>query len=257
MREFERFNTVCANAYVQPLMASYLVRLRDQLRQRGVACAHLPRAFRRRTDERRERSGLPGPTRRVRSGGRSDLRRRPRRPLRARSGDVVRHGRHDREDQPHRRLAARDGQDVRGRPHRPVQEGQRHADLDPGDRHDRDRCRRRFDRQRRLARPDPDRPAQRRLRARPGELLPRRPRCHGHRREPPARSAAPRHVRGDRHRPLAAAGDRCARAHGRRTARARRRHRRRSGLPRSSTRTWPTPPAPTPSRTARTWAATR
>jgi len=36
MREFERFNTVCANAYVQPLMASYLMRLRDQLRQRGV-----------------------------------------------------------------------------------------------------------------------------------------------------------------------------------------------------------------------------
>ena len=26
MREYERFNTVCANAYVQPLMASYLVR---------------------------------------------------------------------------------------------------------------------------------------------------------------------------------------------------------------------------------------
>ncbi|MGA9277619.1 hydantoinase/oxoprolinase family protein [Ilumatobacter sp.] len=36
MREYERFNTVCANAYVQPLMASYLVRLRDQLRERGV-----------------------------------------------------------------------------------------------------------------------------------------------------------------------------------------------------------------------------
>jgi N-methylhydantoinase A len=38
MREFERFNTVCANAYVQPLMASYLVRLRDQLRDRGATC---------------------------------------------------------------------------------------------------------------------------------------------------------------------------------------------------------------------------
>ncbi|MFK8022595.1 MAG: hydantoinase/oxoprolinase family protein [Ilumatobacter sp.] len=38
MREYERFNTVCANAYVQPLMASYLVRLRDQLQQRGVTC---------------------------------------------------------------------------------------------------------------------------------------------------------------------------------------------------------------------------
>lgn len=38
MREYERFNTVCANAYVQPLMASYLVRLRDQLVERGLSC---------------------------------------------------------------------------------------------------------------------------------------------------------------------------------------------------------------------------
>ncbi|MDG2026382.1 MAG: hydantoinase/oxoprolinase family protein [Acidimicrobiales bacterium] len=36
MREYERFNTVCANAYVQPLMASYLVRLRDELAERGA-----------------------------------------------------------------------------------------------------------------------------------------------------------------------------------------------------------------------------
>ena len=38
MREYERFNTVCANAYVQPLMASYLLRLRDQLSAVGVGC---------------------------------------------------------------------------------------------------------------------------------------------------------------------------------------------------------------------------
>ncbi|MDE0066451.1 MAG: hydantoinase/oxoprolinase family protein, partial [Acidimicrobiaceae bacterium] len=38
MREYERFNTVCANAYVQPLMASYLLRLRDQLSDIGVGC---------------------------------------------------------------------------------------------------------------------------------------------------------------------------------------------------------------------------
>ncbi len=38
MREFERFNTVCANAYVQPLMASYLMRLRDELAARGAMC---------------------------------------------------------------------------------------------------------------------------------------------------------------------------------------------------------------------------
>jgi len=38
MREFERFNTVCANAYVQPLMASYLLRLEQELRVRGAHC---------------------------------------------------------------------------------------------------------------------------------------------------------------------------------------------------------------------------
>ena len=38
MREFERFNTVCANAYVQPLMASYLMRLKAELIERGADC---------------------------------------------------------------------------------------------------------------------------------------------------------------------------------------------------------------------------
>ena len=36
MRELERFNTVCANAYVQPLMASYLERLDEGLAEAGV-----------------------------------------------------------------------------------------------------------------------------------------------------------------------------------------------------------------------------
>ena len=38
MREFERFNTVCANAYVQPLIASYLRRLESELRLMGASC---------------------------------------------------------------------------------------------------------------------------------------------------------------------------------------------------------------------------
>ena len=38
VREYERFCTTAANAYVQPLMASYLGRLRDRLRARGLAC---------------------------------------------------------------------------------------------------------------------------------------------------------------------------------------------------------------------------
>ena len=38
MREYERFNTVVANAYIKPLMASYLGRLRERLRAEGADC---------------------------------------------------------------------------------------------------------------------------------------------------------------------------------------------------------------------------
>lgn len=38
MREFERFNTVCANAYVRPRMADYLSRLQVRMAQTGAKC---------------------------------------------------------------------------------------------------------------------------------------------------------------------------------------------------------------------------
>lgn len=38
MREFERFNTVCANAYVRPQMADYLNRLQVRLKEMGASC---------------------------------------------------------------------------------------------------------------------------------------------------------------------------------------------------------------------------
>jgi N-methylhydantoinase A len=38
MRELERFNSVCANAYVKPLIGSYLARLESALRDLGLAC---------------------------------------------------------------------------------------------------------------------------------------------------------------------------------------------------------------------------
>ena len=38
MREYERFNTVCANAYVRPLMEDYLTRLQSRLRDAGADC---------------------------------------------------------------------------------------------------------------------------------------------------------------------------------------------------------------------------
>lgn len=41
MREYERFSTTCANAYVRPLMAGYLARLRTLLDQAGITCPML------------------------------------------------------------------------------------------------------------------------------------------------------------------------------------------------------------------------
>ena len=38
MREYERFNTTVANAYIKPLMKSYLGRLEGRLRDHGVTC---------------------------------------------------------------------------------------------------------------------------------------------------------------------------------------------------------------------------
>ncbi len=38
MREYERFNTVVANAYIKPMMKSYLGRLGSQLNNEGVGC---------------------------------------------------------------------------------------------------------------------------------------------------------------------------------------------------------------------------
>ena len=38
IREYERLSTACANAYVQPLMASYLERLAGELKRRGFRC---------------------------------------------------------------------------------------------------------------------------------------------------------------------------------------------------------------------------
>ena len=158
MREYERFNTVCANAYVQPLMASYLVRLRDELAARGATCPlyliHSGGGL------MSVESAAAFPVRLVESGPAggaifaADLAA----SVRARPCALLRHGRHHREDRPDRGLHAGHRQDLRGRPHRTIQEGLGHAHLDPGDRDDRDRRRWRLDRFRRLARPDPDRP---------------------------------------------------------------------------------------------------
>ena len=41
IREFERLSTACANAYVRPLMASYLARLAEELKTQGFLCPFL------------------------------------------------------------------------------------------------------------------------------------------------------------------------------------------------------------------------
>jgi N-methylhydantoinase A len=41
IREFERLSTACANAYVSPLMTSYLARLADELKTQGFLCPFL------------------------------------------------------------------------------------------------------------------------------------------------------------------------------------------------------------------------
>ena len=38
MREYERFNTTIANAYIKPLMKSYLSRLKGRLAKEGAYC---------------------------------------------------------------------------------------------------------------------------------------------------------------------------------------------------------------------------
>jgi N-methylhydantoinase A len=38
MREYERFTTTCANAYIRPLVSGYLARVREQLKETGFSC---------------------------------------------------------------------------------------------------------------------------------------------------------------------------------------------------------------------------
>ena len=80
MREYERFSTTVANAYVQPLMAGYLGRLADAARRpTGFDCADPSDDLGRRPRRPRHREPLPDPPGRVGPG----RRRHPRRAHRA------------------------------------------------------------------------------------------------------------------------------------------------------------------------------
>ena len=122
MREYERASTAVANAYVQPVVRSYLDRLADGL-QRGrdrrrpdadrVGCRH------HRARGGAALSGAPG---RIGSRGRRARRIVPG-PARGRARrDRVRRGRHDRQGLRHRRWRARARRRIRSGARAPLRE---------------------------------------------------------------------------------------------------------------------------------------
>ena len=174
MREWERFSTTVANAYVQPLMARYLRGLADGLREIGIVGSAVPHAVGRRTDHDRDRLPLPDPPGGKRARRRRDLLGQHRAAMRHCERAVVRHGRHDREDLPDRRRQAADRARVRGRARRAVSQRLRSAAADSGDRDGGDRRRRRLDRACRHDGPHRGGTGKRRRRSRPGLLRTRR-----------------------------------------------------------------------------------
>ena len=64
MREYERFSTACANAYVQPMIGRYLADLEALLRDAGLSLPALSDAVGRRPDDGRDRDPLSGAARR-------------------------------------------------------------------------------------------------------------------------------------------------------------------------------------------------
>ena len=196
-REYERTATTVVNAYVRPLMSSYIDRIRTGLD--GIGLEDAPLSIMQSSggvmtsDDAKLR-----PVFALESGPAAGRRRRARdgAAARDRERDRVRHGRHDRQgvaDRARRDLArAR----VRGRRldlgGQPADPRRGRAPPDPDDRHRRGRRRRR---QHRLARPGgrpPGRAAQRGRRSRAGVLRARGRRADGDRRERRARLHARR-----------------------------------------------------------------
>ncbi len=123
MREYERFSTATANAYLQPLMGSYVARLERELARAGFRCPLLLMT-----------SG----------GGITTTDTAIRFPVRL----VVRHGRHHRENLLHRQSARADCARVRSGAHLPFRQRFGTAAAHSGDRNGGDRRRWRLDRQR-------------------------------------------------------------------------------------------------------------
>jgi len=186
IREYDRFSTAVANAYIQPLAERYLRDFARSVRDRASArrCTEaVQRPLRhagargRGADQRSIRpAGGPWPPYFGRMSGTAicgvDIR-----------GTTAKLA-------PSRRRAAGHPQ-LRGRTRAPVRPRQRPADPHPHHRPDRDRRRRRQHRPPGPARPAEDRPAQRGIRSGAGELWARRDGTDGDRFQSPARPAQP------------------------------------------------------------------
>ena len=212
----------------------------------------LPHPLRRRSHLGRNGGRVSGSPRRIRAGRRRDLRRRHRAKLRPRQGRFLRHGRHDGENLPDRRLRAANLARLRGRAGLSLLQGIGNANLDSGHRDDRDRGRRRLDRLDRRDGPHPDRPGKRGFGARARLLSARRDAADDHRRRPRARQDRPRQFRRRRDPIVCREGGGGDLGPCRRAPWPDRARPPPSASRKSSTRTWRTRRACTPSRAART-----
>ena len=181
--EYQRCNTTCANAYVQPLMGRYIAKLERELHARG---------FRGELRFMHSAGGLLSPEtardfpiRMLESGpAGGGPRHRVLRCRRRQAGcDLIRHGRHHGEGLPDRERTRRDRTDDGSGARAPLQERLRPADQGAGDRHDRDRRRWRLGRRDRRGGAAARRPAFRRRRSGAGVLRARRHGTHGDRRQ--------------------------------------------------------------------------
>ena len=133
MREYERWCTACANAYVQPLMDRYLSRLVDALRERGIRCPLFLHHVGGRAHDDRDRAPVSHSACRIRSRGGRDPCGADRRTMRVRSHPIVRHGRDHRKDLPDRRGQAGDFPQPGGGAAIPLSQRQRVAGARAGD----------------------------------------------------------------------------------------------------------------------------
>ena len=134
MREYERFSTACANAYLQPSDRPLLGQSGARPAAGRLSLSAATDDLRWRHHQCRNSHSLSRPPCRIRTGGRSDLcvlRRAPERPRRSR---IVRYGRHDRKDLSDRQGAAADRARFRGGAHLPFSQRQRAALAHSGDR---------------------------------------------------------------------------------------------------------------------------